>query len=202
MSVDLPATLLFVLVTTFTPGPNNILAASMGALHGYRRALPFLLGVAGGFLTLMLICASLSTALNAFLPAAAPVLRYVGAAYILWLALGVYRDSTKPLDSSHATRPLGFLSGLTLQFVNVKGAFFGLTLYSLFLVSLLGDPLTLIVSPILLTLVAFSAVSTWTIGGQAIRRLLTTPARARALGLTLSAALVYTALDIAGVIVW
>lgn len=45
MTVDLAATATFILVTTFTPGPNNILSASMGAYFGYRRTAPFLFGI-------------------------------------------------------------------------------------------------------------------------------------------------------------
>ncbi len=32
MGVDIPATVIFAVVTTLTPGPNNILCASSGAL--------------------------------------------------------------------------------------------------------------------------------------------------------------------------
>ena len=39
---DLIPLISFVVVTTFTPGPNNISSASMGVLHGYRKTLNFL----------------------------------------------------------------------------------------------------------------------------------------------------------------
>ena len=200
MGVDVPTTLTFVIVTTFTPGPNNILSASMGALYGYRRTAPFLLGITGGFLAVMVACATLSSALNAFLPRATTVLRFIGAAYILWLAVGVYRSSGRLLENGNGAKPLRFWNGLTLQLVNPKAAAYGLTVYSVFLVSILGQPFTLVWSPIALALVAFTAISMWAFGGQAIRRWLRTPGRARALGVVLAAALVYTALDLAGVI--
>jgi hypothetical protein len=53
-----------------------------------------------------------------------------------------------------------------------------------------------------LAAISFSSVSLWALGGQAIRRRLGTPWRARALGIVLAAALVYTALDLAGVFTW
>lgn len=37
--------LIYVLVTTFTPGPNNILAMSHGVQSGFRRTLGFLAGI-------------------------------------------------------------------------------------------------------------------------------------------------------------
>jgi cysteine/O-acetylserine efflux protein len=46
--------LTYALVTTFTPGPNNISASSVGMRLGYRRMLLYLLGMSAGFLPIML----------------------------------------------------------------------------------------------------------------------------------------------------
>lgn len=200
MSVNVPATLIFAFVTTFTPGPNNILSASMGTLHGYRRTLPFILGIASGFFTLMLLCGALSTLLSRYVTAAAPTLRIIGGLYILWLALGVYRSGSKLLEPAHDARPLRFWNGYVLQFMNPKCIFYGLTMYTTFLAPLLEVRSTLAWTPVLLAGVSFSSVSTWALGGQLIRRWISTPGRARALGIVLSLALVYTALDLAGVL--
>jgi len=172
MSVDVPATVTFVFVTTFTSGPNNILSASMGAVFGFRRTAPFLLGVVTGLLAIMLGCATLSSVLSRVLPAAAPVIRFVGAAYILWLAWGVYRTCSRFLASGHEARPLRFWNGMVLQLVNPKAALFGLTVYSVFLVAILNDAMTFIwstlallttftgrVPPFQLTALAFSVAS-------------------------------------------
>jgi len=202
MEFELPATLIFVLVTTFTPGPNNILSTSMGALYGYRRAAPFMLGVVSGFLIIMALCATASTLLSTYLPEVAPKLRPVGALYILWLAIGVYRSSSLPTKRTEDARPLRFWNGLTLQFVNPKCIFFGLTIYSVFLAPLLTRRLVLLGSTLLLACVTFSAVSTWALGGQLIRGWINTPRRAQALGLVLALALVYTAVDLAGLLPW
>jgi cysteine/O-acetylserine efflux protein len=200
MSVDIAATSIFVLVTTFTPGPNNILSASMGALHGYRRTAPFLLGVASGFLAILVVCATLSSFVTTHLPAVAPFLRIAGSLYILWLAVTVYRSSRTLLEGPHAAEPLRFWNGWTLQFVNPKGIFFGLTIYSVFLAPALGQSAAVVWSPFLLATVCFTAVSTWALGGHLIRRWVSTPRRARVLGIVLAGALVYTAIDIAGVV--
>ena len=47
----------FVIVTTFTPGPNNISSAAMGVAYGYRRTIPYLFGIASGFFLVMLAAA-------------------------------------------------------------------------------------------------------------------------------------------------
>jgi hypothetical protein len=43
------AALAFVFAMTFSPGPNNIMSASLGMMHGYQKALRFILGVVCGF---------------------------------------------------------------------------------------------------------------------------------------------------------
>lgn len=200
MSFNLEATLIFVVVTTFTPGPNNLLSASMGVNFGYRRTFPFLAGVTAGFMIVMMLGATLSSSLVVWLPSVAPFLRYVGATYILYLAYGVYRRSRTLLSAGadDAQRPR-FWKGFLLQFVNPKGCFYGLTIYTTFLAPLLERPLVLVVSPVVLSIVTFAAISTWSLGGNMIRGWISTPARAQVLGAGLALALVYTALDVAGV---
>ncbi len=198
MTLNLTATAVFVVVTVFTPGPNNLLSGSMGVIYGYRPTLPFLAGVASGFLFVMTLCAAVSSSLTTWFPSAALVLRWVGAAYILWLAVGIYRRSGALLvpEPEDADRPR-YWKGLLLQFVNPKAVFYGLTLFTVFLTPLLDRPLALALSLVILTTVTFTAISTWALGGQLIRGWIST--RARALGLVLALALLYSALDVAGV---
>jgi cysteine/O-acetylserine efflux protein len=198
MPVDIPATLIFVFVTTFTPGPNNVLSGSMGAIHGYRRAMPLMLGIASGFFVIMLLCATLSSLLATYLPRVAPSLRIIGGMYILWLAYGVYRSSAGLFDVDEDIAPLRFWNGWALQFVNAKTILYGLTLYSVFLSPLLDNRLTLVWSAAGLALASFTSITTWALAGHFVRGWVKTPKRARLLGVVLAAALVYTALEMAG----
>jgi cysteine/O-acetylserine efflux protein len=155
--------------------------------------------VTSGFLIIMLACATLSSLLGRVLPAATPWLRGVGSVYILWLAFSVYRNSDRLLSDPGRSKPLRFLNGFALQFVNPKAAFFGLTVYSAFLQPWLGTSSALRWSPLVLASVTFAAVSTWALGGHLVRTWINTPGRARALGVILALALVYTAVDLSGV---
>jgi threonine/homoserine/homoserine lactone efflux protein len=53
-TIQWPALLSFVFITTLTPGPNNIACASLGIRYGYRKALPFILGIVSAFFLIML----------------------------------------------------------------------------------------------------------------------------------------------------
>jgi len=85
--------LTFVIVTTFTPGPNNISSSSMGILFGYRKTLPFILGIVTGFVFTMLVSGFLSRTVFGLVPELEAIMRLVGAGYILWLAYKTWKSS-------------------------------------------------------------------------------------------------------------
>lgn len=50
----LPAGMLFALVTSITPGPNNTMLLASGVNFGFRRTLPHMFGISAGVAILML----------------------------------------------------------------------------------------------------------------------------------------------------
>jgi cysteine/O-acetylserine efflux protein len=198
MTLRLVPLLSFVLVTTYTPGPNNISSTSMGVLYGYKRTLPYLLGITTGFLLLMVLCGLISGTLRSLVPAFETVLRIVGAAYILWLAYETLR-ATYTFEEQNRGK-LGFIRGALLQILNPKGVIYGLTLYSTFLLSLTDRPALILLSAAGLSVVTFSAVSVWTLFGSAIRRFLHNRRVRRAVNVVLALALVYTAAELSGLL--
>jgi threonine/homoserine/homoserine lactone efflux protein len=44
----LPAGILFALVTSITPGPNNTMLLTSGVNFGFRRTLPHVFGISAG----------------------------------------------------------------------------------------------------------------------------------------------------------
>src|ERR1700754_3304451 len=77
---------LFSLVSSITPGPNNIMLASSGLNFGFRRSVPHMLGVNIGFsLMILLVGAGLGAVFHNS-PLLYTLLKYGGAAYLLYLA--------------------------------------------------------------------------------------------------------------------
>ena len=114
--------------TTFTPGPNNILLLSSTSTFGFRRCRPLIFGIWTGLLTVMLICGFGCAALGGLLPQVVPVAKYVGAAYVLYLA---YKTLTRSAGSgSTEAKPLTYVNGFLLQFLNIKILMLGVAFYS------------------------------------------------------------------------
>ena len=192
------ALLSFVLITTFTPGPNNISSSSMGILYGYQKSLNYLIGIASGFFGIMLLSGIISRTLYALFPSIEAALRIAGALYILWLAYTSLKTSyTFDLEKSP---PLGFANGVILQAMNPKAWVYGLTLYTTFLASIAGNWGLLIPSAVVLALIAFSAISTWALTGAAIRRFLHHSRIQRFINAVLALLLAYTAVEVSGLI--
>jgi cysteine/O-acetylserine efflux protein len=196
--VNLFSLIPFVLITTFTPGPANISSASMGILHGYKKTLHFLAGLTTAFFVGLVLTALLSAALLNAIPGLETILRYIGAAYILYLAFAILKASYT-FENGEAKR-MRFLHGFTLNMLNPKMFIFMLTLFSAFLVPITGNPVQLALAILLLTLTGFCATSTWTLFGTVIKNYLRFPRVKQVVNIIMALLLVYTAADLAGVL--
>lgn len=197
MDTDFIALVSFILITTFTPGPNNISSASMGILYGYKKSLAYLFGIVTGFFLVMLFCGWISSGLLIF-PAFESILRVVGALYIIWLAYHTFKASYTFNEDRQVL--LGFSKGFFLQLLNPKAIIYGLTLYSTFLAKISTNPFYLFVSALILGCVGFCAVSTWTLFGATIRTISNRPRINQAINTVLSLLLVYTAVELSGIL--
>lgn len=194
MQIELIPLISFAIITTFTPGPNNISSASMGVMLGYSKTLNYLFGIASGFFFVMIACAYLSSALLTLIPLAERYLRWVGAAYIFWLAIGNLQSNYSFSESD--VTPHAFSKGFALQLINPKVAVYGLTLYSTFLAAISDQPTHLTLFAVIFALTAFVATSTWALCGAAIKNKLKSDRFQKTVNVILSALLIYTAIDL------
>lgn len=137
--------------TTFSPGPNNVLLLSSTGQYGFRKCLPLMRGIWTGLITVMLICGFGCKLLGDLIPSIERYARFVGAAYIVWLG---YKTLTRrsvqnpestveetsdtsgqasaEQTSGNEQKPLNFVNGFLLQFLNVKILMLGIAAYCSF----------------------------------------------------------------------
>ena len=198
MDIEFIPLMSFVIVTTFTPGPNNISSASMGMSYGYRKTLNYLMGIVSGFFVVMIVCAFLASTLLSILPVAERYLRWIGAGYIIWLAIGILRSKYSMYDSKEAARAL--TKGFILQLFNPKVAVYGLTLYSTCLAPISSRVHYLLFSALLFALIGFAAISAWALFGAVIKEKLKKDVFRKILNTALFLLLVYTAVELSGIL--
>lgn len=198
MATSLLPILGYILISSFTPGPSNISSASVAVLHGYKNTLKYQAGLAAGVFLLMLLSGLLSTTLLTIFPTFEPIMRYAGAAYILYLAFGILKASYTFTEKD--ARPVGFVHGFLLQILNPKLFVYAFTLFSAFLATMTGNISILLVVVTLLAMVSFCATSTWALFGTVIKTHLHHPRLKTVINILLSLSLVYTAISLTGLI--
>jgi homoserine/homoserine lactone efflux protein len=145
--MDLATWLPFFLTTvvvSVSPGPGALAAMGAGLNHGYTQGRVIALGLALGVWTQLLVVGVGVGALLAASPSAFSLVKWAGAAYLVWLGLQQWRAQGSPVAASPpaasdepgqtaggqagpSTKPLRrqlFLRGWTVNALNPKGTVF------------------------------------------------------------------------------
>lgn len=150
------------LVTAFTPGPNNFIALYAVSQNGWRKGKNVLLGIGLGFFCVMVLCALFCYELARYVPAVAGVMKYVGAAYIIWLAIHVARS--KPAGGE--SKSMSFLKGFLLEFVNVKIILYAITVFTGYVLPHDARVHSLLLHALCITAIGMAGSVTWAaVGG-------------------------------------
>jgi cysteine/O-acetylserine efflux protein len=191
---------------TFTPGPNNVSSSALGLRAGYRKSLPYLLGITSGFLVIMLCGGAFTEFLTKNYAAISPWLKWVGVLYMAYLAISLFFHSPEKKDgAAKAARDgsrrrgalgEGYVAGFLLQFVNPKGILYGVTIYTSFSSILAGSLGRTLASASVLTAIGFAAVSTWCLIGSALARLFSKDSFRLAFNIVMALLLAYSAVSI------
>jgi threonine/homoserine/homoserine lactone efflux protein len=163
------ALILFLLPLAYSPGPGNMFFAAIGGRFGLRASIPAMTGyhlatfivtaaVGLGFSGLAMLSSSLFD-----------VLRYAGAAYVLWLAWGFLRAgaTTGTTEAREATA----LDGAILLLFNPKAYLIIALMFTQFLpASGANDPALVVWITLVFTLNNLLAFTVWTLAGDLLTR--------------------------------
>ncbi|MEL7464063.1 MAG: LysE family transporter [Pseudomonadota bacterium] len=116
---------------SLTPGPNGLLSLTHGVCVGFRRTIWTILGGACGFLLLIAISIAGMGALLAASELAFTIAKWLGAAYLIFLGIRVWR-SDPPMVAAMGDDPGGregsalrmFNQGFLVAVSNPKGLLF------------------------------------------------------------------------------
>lgn len=117
MEIALASLFIFSASQIGTPGPANMAMLATGAAHGFRAAMPFMLGVLFGKQLIIWPIGFGLMQLAQSKPLLFTALKFVSAAYIIWLAWRVANLRLQPGTSNTAP---GFLAGLVVHPLNPK----------------------------------------------------------------------------------
>jgi len=168
---NLMAFISYVLITTFTPGPNVIMSMSNAAKYGIKRSLPFNIGVFIGVTIIMVLSCIFSVTLYKLLPSIKPFMTYIGAGYILYLAWKIFKSKSSS-DKGEGKTTTSVISGLLLQFLNPKVIIFCITTVTTFIIPYYDSIFTLLMFSIGIAFTCLIATLCWALFGSAFQRIL------------------------------
>ncbi|WLH10998.1 LysE family translocator [Pseudomonas hefeiensis] len=165
--------LIFAVVMTGTPGPNNAMVLVCGARSGVLRSIPLVSGIALGVgLQFAVLGLGLGVLFDA-VPGFHIALAILGTGYILWLAWKI--ATSGPLELHQETRPpMGLIGGAAFQWINPKAWTLSISAAATY-IPVENHLLNLTIAAALLTTVTIPCVGVWAIAGVALRRVLTRP---------------------------
>ena len=177
----------FALVSSITPGPNNLMLMASGVNFGALRTVPHALGVCVGFTVMVgLVGLGLMRVFDA-IPYSHDILKVVSSLYLLYLAYKL--ATTQSLGGAGASgTPMTFWQAAVFQWVNPKAWTMALTAMTVYA----GDGSLQVVLLITLVfgLVNAPSISVWVVAGERLRQFLSTPTRMRGFNLLMAALLV------------
>jgi len=192
----------FAFVSAITPGPNNILLMSSGALFGWQRSLPHLAGILLGFAILMSSAVFGLGSVVAQWPWLVTVVRIIGAAWLAWMSLryfGAALQGPRPTaESSPApiSRPFRFIEAVLFQWVNPKALILVISAAGAYIA--VADSLVqraMIIVGIFFVAGLISG-SLWMIAGDALNRHMSSGRSAKYVNFAMGALILLTALYI------
>ncbi len=177
----------FAFVSSITPGPNNLMLLASGANFGFRRTIPHMLGIGIGHMVMVfLLGAGLIRVFDTW-PVTHDVLKTVSIAYLLWLAWKI--ATAAPVRQGEGTgRPFTFLQAAAFQWVNPKAWTMALTAIAAYAPDRSLEAIGLVA--LIFGAVNIPSVSTWTVLGQQMARLLRSPRHLTAFNWTMAGLLV------------
>lgn len=184
--------LAFALSMTATPGPNNTMVTASGASWGFRRTLPHLLGISVGFPAMLVAVALGAGNLLQAHPWLHEALRWVGAAYLLWLAWRIAVAEPAAEGAPAGGRPLSFWGAALFQWVNPKAWIIALSAVATYTATW-GEAAALAAIFLVVTL---PVTAGWTLVGVGAARVLRSPRALRGFNLAMAALLLLSLLPV------
>jgi threonine/homoserine/homoserine lactone efflux protein len=182
----------FAAVSSGTPGPNNLMLMTSGVNFGMKRSVPHLLGITLGF-CFMIFCVGMGLqTMFTVIPQLETILRYVGTAYLLWLAWKIANSGPVGEGKASGAKPMGFWAAAAFQWVNPKAWFMAISAITTYASSAAGGSK---LSQVLLVVLIFGAinfplVACWGLFGSAMRRFLQDPKILKIFNVTMAILLV------------
>ncbi len=185
----LSALALFALVSSITPGPNNLMLLASGANFGIRRTIPHMLGIGIGFVVMVVLVGIGLVGIFDAYPMTYQILRVVSIVYLIYLAWKI--ATAAPVETAEAGgRPFTFIQAALFQWVNPKAWAMGLTAVTVYAPNQSIDAILWVA--LVFGLINLPSITCWTVLGRQIKPLLSDGRRMQVFNIVMAGLLLTT----------
>lgn len=162
--------IIYLAVQSITPGPHNLTCLYLGARGGFRAAKKFFTGSILSLLVKALLCGSLNIVLARLLPSIVNVLKWIGAAYMFYLAWNMASSGWKAEDEiSGLQTESTYRSGIILQLLNAKSWVASLSVFAVYVIPFTSDFSVIALVSAVFAFLCVLASLVWIYFGAALR---------------------------------
>lgn len=180
---------LFALVSSITPGPNNLMLLASGANFGIRQTVPHMLGIGVGFVVMVILIGIGLVGIFDAYPLTYDILRVASIGYLIYLAWKI--ATAAPVQAADATgRPFTFFQAALFQWVNPKAWAMGLTAVTVYAPTQSFDAILWVA--LIFGVINLPSIACWTVLGRQIQPLLSNGRRMQAFNIVMAGLLLTT----------
>ena len=155
--------LLYTIIMTITPGPNNIMSMNNAKRVGFIRGIKFNFGILIGSFFILLLCLFFSSFLYTMIPKVQLPMKILGAAYMVYLIIKTIVPSKKRNIKDNDG---GLIIGALLQLINPKLILFGIILMSSYILPKYQELPIILLLVFLVVIIGFISTLCWALFGS------------------------------------
>lgn len=167
--------IVYLCVQCITPGPNNLTCLYLGASRGLKGTSSFLAGSMSALFVKALLCGMFNLVLSSVLPATVTVLKWAGAAYMIYLAILMARSGwTDPEkeDDGKVFSGSTVRDGVMLQLLNGKSWIVSVSMFAVYVLPVSRRFSAVLFAVLLFVILAAVSSLIWAAFGAGLQKLI------------------------------
>ncbi|MDU0445632.1 LysE family translocator [Staphylococcus haemolyticus] len=155
--------LIYVFVTSITPGPSNLFMMNTTRIYGLRGGKSFITGILSGFAFLGLVSYIAILLFSQWITYIEAPLKFLGFVYLIYLSYKIL-TSTNKRTTSNAYH--SFKSGFILQVLNMKSLLFFITLIGAFIIPSVTGSTSILIYLLISVFIGWACLLVWAFAGS------------------------------------
>lgn len=165
--------IVYLFIQSITPGPNNLTCLYLGGRYGLRGTRNFMIGSMGSFFIKTLLCGLLNLFLAESMPSIVNVLKWLGAAYMVYLAWIMIKSGwADEMKLSGQQNESTVRSGIILQLLNGKSWIAAISAFAVYVIPVSVKLGTVLMASVLFFVIALICSVIWALFGTALHSII------------------------------